>query len=436
MKTESNRTSARNAAGTTNCTRSSKSSRASGAGGQEDYDIQSVCAASKVKTATKESARSKSPASQPCPSAAPKSSRASTKSGKISPRAIQEATPTQVSSAATNSDGHTKPDTHHARAVAPHSALHYGYGTQHIIERASSTPDDVAISSTQPMAYTPRHQETIADINANWRFRQGLVKAMTKLSLQAQASLRCGGSKEDAAKHYAIVSKDQSHHDYLKIMPYLEAQEPLAKHRATYEKMLVKQVKTLPIYQWAKSVSGLGEVSLAGIIGECSGFNVETNEWWSIGQMKSVSAVWKRMGLAVINGGRQRKVAGEEALQHGYVPTRRSVMWNVGECVVKAQWRKEATVHAYGKYYGERKAAMQERNEAGEYADTAADIVARMKKAGSKPLAENLAGRLTASHINNRAKRHMTKRLLRDLYVEWNRLEREAAGYAPLAEAA
>ena len=26
-------------------------------------------------------------------------------------------------------------------------------------------------------------------------------------------------------------------------------------------------------------------------------------------------------------------------------------------------------------------------------------------------------------HINNRAKRHMTKRLLRDLYVEWHRLE-------------
>jgi hypothetical protein len=272
--------------------------------------------------------------------------------------------------------------------------------------------------------------------------RQGLVKAMTKLSLQAQASIREGRSKEDAANLYREVSKNESHPQYGIIAPYLGAMEPLSFFRGEYEKHLIRTVKTLPIYAWAKGVSGLGEVSLAGIIGECSGLNVETNEWWTVGQMKSVSAMWKRLGLAVMGGVRQGDATAgltkDDWVEHGYVKTRRSVIWNVGECVVKAQWRKENTVHAYGKFYGEEKARLQGLNESGEYAEQAARIVERMKKAGSKPLAENLASRLTPGHINNRAKRHMTKRLIRDLWIEWRRLDREAMGlpYAPMAEAA
>jgi hypothetical protein len=281
-------------------------------------------------------------------------------------------------------------------------------------------------------------RDAIASINDAWRKRQGIVRAMTKLSLQAQASLRSGRDREEAAKIYAALAKDPTHQEYPVIAPYLEAMVPLAKYRSEHEKTITKLVKKLPIYQWAQGVSGLGDVSLAGLVGECSGYNMETDELWSIGQMKSVSALWKRMGVGVIGGIRQQRVKGDAAIEHGYVAERRSVLWNIGECIVKAQWRKENTVHAYGKLYGEIKVRLQERNGAGEFAETATEIAARMRKAGSKPSAENAEGRLTAMHINNRAKRHVTKRLLRDLFVEWRRLDAEARGEfaAPVAEAA
>jgi len=49
----------------------------------------------------------------------------------------------------------------------------------------------------------------------------------------------------------------------------------------------------------------------------------------------------------------------------------------------------------------------------------AATIVDRMKRAGSKPLKENLEGKLTKSHHHNRAKRYVEKRLLRNLWRAW-----------------
>lgn len=392
-----------------------------GASGLYPADTHNACATRKVsRTAANHMVTSIVSAPQ---SASPK------------PRANNRSISKSRSRAAPISDGQNLGGHHPDPAVAP------------------TIPDVVTIMTSEAAEITSPRQEpqsslpipssqidAITAINETWRMRQGLVKAMTKLSLQAQASIREGRSKEDAASLYREVSKNESHPQYGIIAPYLGAMEPLAFFRGEYEKQLIRAVKTLPIYTWAKGVSGLGEPSLAGIIGECSGLNVETNEWWTVGQMKSVSAMWKRLGLAVMGGVRQGDATAgltkADWVEHGYVKTRRSVIWNVGECVVKAQWRKENTVHAYGKFYGEEKARLQALNESGEYAEQAVRIVERMKKAGSKPLAENLAGRLTPGHINNRAKRHMTKRLIRDLWIEWRRLDREALGYAPMAEAA
>lgn len=391
---------------------SSKQYRASGAGGLQGSDPQSETAASKVKTATKVVSPSIVETSQSPLSAAPakaKSSRAAKTGGKLKPRAKVATPPIDVSRAATHSDGQRPNDNHSVLAVAPYASF--------------------------PM---PAEQlEFVQSVYAEWRERQGLVRAITRLSLQAQAALRVGRDKEEAAKNYAIVVKDPMHPEHRIIAPYLAAMAPLSDERDKLEKMLAKSVKRLPIYAWAQGVSGLGDVSLAGLVGECSGMNLETSEWWSIGQMKSVSALWKRMGVAVVGGIRQQRVKGEAAIEHGYVAERRSVLWNIGECIVKAQWRKENTVHAYGKLYGSVKENMQARNEAGDYAEAAHAIAERMKKAGSKSNPENLAGRLTAMHINNRAKRYVTKRLLQDLFIEWRRLDALArGGNAPIAVAA
>lgn len=419
----------------------SHNSRASGASGQSQRDAQVACATRKVarksRTAANNALETTSGPPQSTNSAAPtKSSRAGKSASKNKPRALNEAKPMDGLRAAPLSDGQKIYDPLADIAVAPLSALPVSHDAHYKVERATS-------QASWPMPAEQR--DTIVALYGNWRRRQALVKAMTKLSLQAQATLRFGRDREEAAKHYAVVSKNPDHDDYIDIVPYLDAMQALEKYRTSHEKELVRLVKVLPIYGWAKTVSGLGDVSLAGLVGECSGLNVETNEWWSIGQMKSPSAMRKRLGLAVMSGIRQGDATAGltkvDWVEHGYVKTRRSVVWNVGECIVKAQWRKENTVHAYGKFYGEEKARLQALNEAGEYAEQAARIVERMKKAGSKPLAENLAGRLTAGHINNRAKRHMTKRLIRDLWLAWRAADRKAMGlppdgYAPVAEAA
>lgn len=431
--TRKGRTSAKTIAKTTSQPHSSKQSRASGAGGHTACDTHLKGATGKVarksRTAAIDIAKPKHDSPQ----------------STISPRAINEPTLTSCSRAAPFSGGQQQVVNHPDDAVAPSSALQAHYDAHPGIEHAPNTgahrkADTQTSCGTGYSTYAmPTEQrEAVASINDAWRKRQAIVRAMTKLSLQAQAPLRRGRDREEATKHYSVVAKDMAHQDYPIIAPYLEAQQPLARYRSDYEKSLVSLVKRMPIYAWAKGVSGLGDVSLAGLIGECSGVNLATDEPWSIGQMKSVSAFWKRMGVAVVGRIRQQRVKGDAAIEHGYVAERRAVLWNIGECIIKAQWRKENTVHAYGKLYGEIKANMQARNEAGEYSEAALEIAARMKKAGSKPLAENLAGRLTASHINNRAKRHVTKRLLRDLFVEWRRLDAEARGepYAPIAEAA
>jgi hypothetical protein len=44
------------------------------------------------------------------------------------------------------------------------------------------------------------------------------------------------------------------------------------------------------------------------------------------------------MGLAVIDGKRQRKVTdADEAIRHGYVPRRRALAYVIGDCLIKAK---------------------------------------------------------------------------------------------------
>jgi hypothetical protein len=234
--------------------------------------------------------------------------------------------------------------------------------------------------------------DTIGQIVEHHRLRQDMIRARQRLELQAQAVLRrlLDGDKVAAAKRWAQVKRDPAAPERAWLGAMLAAMEPLEAQQAATERTLAKLVRTLPIHAWAATVSGLGDVSLAGIIGECGGH--------APGDFRTPAALWKRMGLGVISGGRQRRVAGDAALEHGYSPTRRSLMWNVGECIIKAQVRAEKdadgtrtgsrAIGPYGALYLERKAYE--------------------------------AGRVeTAAHAHNRAKRYTEKRLLRDLWRAW-----------------
>jgi hypothetical protein len=156
----------------------------------------------------------------------------------------------------------------------------------------------------------------------------------------------------------------------------LDARDQLAAHRKPFEKRLGRLAKQLPVYPWAASVRGLGALSLAQIVAETGDLSLYANP----------AKVWKRMGLAVMpDGKRQRRVQGDEAFMHGYSPQRRSLMYVVGENLVKLN-----RDGPYRTYY----LAEKERQ--------------RAKLPDAPP-----------AHPHNRAMRHMTKRLLRDLWRAW-----------------
>jgi hypothetical protein len=124
--------------------------------------------------------------------------------------------------------------------------------------------------------------------------------------------------------------------------------------------------------------------------------------------------VWKRLGLACIDGHRQgtvpKEVTGEARkaawTQAGYSPARRAEVWAfIDDVMFRAQWRgdrPDAPAHSigpYGQAYAERK----------EW---------------------NLARGLVPAHADRDARRFMAKRFIRDLWVAWH----DAA--CPLLEAA
>jgi hypothetical protein len=145
--------------------------------------------------------------------------------------------------------------------------------------------------------------------------------------------------------------------------------------KAALEKQITKLVRQLPAWQqWGEGVRGFGEMSMAAIVGEAGDLHDFANP----------AKLWKYMGMALIDGERQRKCADKEkAIRHGYCPRRRSVMFVIGDCLIRSGGEYKAL-------YDERKVYEQQK------APELAPIV-----------------------HHRRAKRYMEKRLLRNLWRAW-----------------
>ena len=174
---------------------------------------------------------------------------------------------------------------------------------------------------------------------------------------------------------------------------FWRARDNFNRVRLEFEKRLEEMAAMLPVAAWSAGIKGLGLLMLAQIIGEAGDPSKYT-----------VSALWKRMGLAVIDGGRQRKVTGLAALEHGYAPARRAVMWNAGDGLIKAGDPYYREVYLARKEY-EATTAL-----------TAGLMVMSATMAEAKKHPEKVR---TIGHIHNRAKRFMEKRLLRELWRAW-----------------
>lgn len=151
------------------------------------------------------------------------------------------------------------------------------------------------------------------------------------------------------------------------------------KFRKQLEKDMTKLAKSLPVWSWCEEVKGCGPLALAIIVGEAG----------DIGGYSTPAKLRKRMGIAVINGTAQGKRANvEEALEHGYNPSRRSSMWTIGDCLIKANGEYKE------KYYDKRKIFEAE-----------------------KPEVE------TKMHAHRRAQRYMEQKFLKHLWQAWRRCQ-------------
>lgn len=244
--------------------------------------------------------------------------------------------------------------------------------------------------------------ETIAAIREHHRQREIFLRAELRLNNQIKALIRRGLIRGvDPSINSAPVEAEEdesgptadsqpsllSSPDFssLATEPLRQARDHIKKFRMHHQKILVGLAKRLPVYKrWVESVPGFGAMGLGQIVGEAG----------DIANYPTVSKLWKRMGLAVIDGEAQRRCKDKaKAELHGFNPRRRSIMYSIGDAMVKSnQNRKTKEPGDYRKCYLERKAYERD----------------RMPDA-------------TDMHVHRRGQRVMEKRLLKHLWQQWRK---------------
>lgn len=158
-----------------------------------------------------------------------------------------------------------------------------------------------------------------------------------------------------------------------------------------------KLAEGLPVHGWVAEQRGISSSMLGKIVAEAGG---------DLDMYDGPAKLWKRFGLAVIDGRRQgdpkNKSDAEEWVSHGYSAQRRSVMYMVGEGFVRQGtfWR---AVYDWRKEYERAQAAQR-----GLTVKPAGDI-----KSNEKHLC------MSDGHVHARAKRYTEKKFLEFLWVRW-----------------
>lgn len=220
----------------------------------------------------------------------------------------------------------------------------------------------------------------------------------------------------------------------LSAMPLMAARDIIETSRLEVEKEYLKLAKKLPGYKFCTETDGVTPAFLIAIVGEAPGVNHQ-----SLLDFDTQHRLWKRLGLSCMpDGTRQRAVAGAEAMQHGYNPKRRSVVWTFGSSIVRGQ-----NGPYYEMYVKFREQELQKWNEKNITVISAGDIVRIQKKETLEERQELYVSIATKDesvnrnfvvnaeteyrnklHFNNHVKRLMEKELVKDL---WQAFRKEAA---------
>ena len=103
---------------------------------------------------------------------------------------------------------------------------------------------------------------------------------------------------------------------------------PFMEIEGRAERQMKGLARTLPGSAFVAVTRGFGEVSFARIIGETGPLHIYANP----------AKVWKRLGLGLVGGERQRRHRDPVlAAAHGYNPRRRSVSWVAMNALLRCQ---------------------------------------------------------------------------------------------------
>ena len=238
--------------------------------------------------------------------------------------------------------------------------------------------------------------DIIAEIRAHHRARRFAMKQQQKMDRALESYIRLNFTDwspdaDEAAKkaNATLVAKlieaarvGQGEPELIGMVTATDAaREPFDKVRKAEQKAIAKLAEKLPVWEeFGKGVRGFGIASLGAIVGEAGDLSLYPTH----------SHLWKRMGLAVMNGKRQgnagKSASAEEWTAHGYNPERRSVMWNIGDPLIKGN------DGLYRQLYDSRKVYEMVRDPA-----------------------------MSKMQAHRRAQRYMEKRLLKDLWRAWRR---------------
>ena len=190
------------------------------------------------------------------------------------------------------------------------------------------------------------------------------------------------------------------------VVPQIEMRGRIDELEAAATKAMVALAQQLPVATWATSIRGFGPLSLAIVVGEAG----------DLGGYANPGKLWKRMGVAVINGVRQgglsKGAPRAEWEAHGYNPSRRSRLYTIGSSMVMSGDPKPGSNEvSYRQVYLDRKAYEAARAEADGLIVAPSAKIPKSKQGEYRSL----------GHIDNRARRYLEKRVLRDLWREWRR---------------
>lgn len=307
---------------------------------------------------------------------------------------------------------------------------------RHARDRATTIASITALHRQNAFACRQRmriNQATLSHIARNWfGYNTSLGTAERKTAMDA------------AAKLIKDIGKGLDHDAATIVHATALGTKPWDKIEKDTAKAMGKLAKQLPGYAFVQGVTGFGDVSFARIIGETGDLTPNAN---FAGSYTNAAKIWKRLGLGVYEGHAQRKsVNKEQAMEQGYSPWRRSVVWNAFDPVIRLQ-KNGGQVAVDAQYeFAADDDSDQLRAEAHE-PDVAVDDgngaghepgEAQKNTAGPGPyyaiyatkkaeyLARGEAGDaawVTKLHCDRAAKRYASKRMLRDLWNAWKLAE-------------